>query len=349
MRCSLGGDLETEKGSEVESFFMCRIVIDCDPGIDDSLALLLALNSPELSVAAITTVSGNVPAHMGAANTGKVLKRMGRLDIPVYVGEPVPLKRAYVDAMDTHGSDGMGESFFEEVDIPYQEMGAVEYLETLLEQEEISVLALGPMTNLARLARKRPDLLKNIREIISMGGSFKSHGNCSPVAEYNYWCDPEAAAVCFEAFGAAGKKIHMVGLDVTRKIVLTPNLLEYICRLDPDTGEWIRRLTGFYMDFHWKQEGIIGCVINDPLAAAYFVKRSLCSGFDCYTAVETEGICPGQSVADAMNIWKKPANSHVLAETDCKAFMYFFLSRILRKPDGGRYEEEELKLLEVLV
>ena len=152
---------------------MCRIVIDCDPGIDDSLALLLALNSPELSVAAITTVSGNVPAHMGAANTGKVLKRMGRLDIPVYVGEPVPLKRAYVDAMDTHGSDGMGESFFEEVDIPYQEMGAVEYLETLLEQEEISVLALGPMTNLARLARKRPDLLKNIREIISMGGSFK--------------------------------------------------------------------------------------------------------------------------------------------------------------------------------
>ena len=106
--------------------------------------------------------------------------------------------------------------------------------------------------------------MKQVEELVSMGGSFKSHGNCSPVAEYNYWCDPHGAAACYDAFAKAGKKIHMIGLDVTRKIVLTPNILEYICRLDPKTGEFIRRITGFYMDFHWEYEGIIGCVISLP-------------------------------------------------------------------------------------
>ena len=95
--------------------------------------------------------------------------------------------------------------------------------------------------------------------------------------------------MCYEAFAKAGKKIHMIGLDVTRKIVLTPNILEYICRLDPKTGEFIRRITGFYMDFHWEYEGIIGCVINDPLAVAYFTDRDMCTGFDSFTGSGDRG------------------------------------------------------------
>ena len=181
-----------------------------------------------------------------------------------------------------------------------------------------------------------------------MGGSFKSHGNCSPVAEYNYWCDPDAAAVCFEKFAEAGRKIEMVGLDVTRKIVLTPDILSYMKRLDPETGEFIRKITGFYLDFHWEYEKIIGCVINDPLAVAYFIDGTLCSGFDCFTVVETEGICRGQTVADAMNFWKKEPNSHILTETDTKAFMYFFLSRVLCRKGGGKWRREELSWLENL-
>ena len=219
---------------------MCRIVIDCDPGIDDSLALMLALASPELDIAGITTVSGNVPVDMGTENAAKVLAWMGRTEIPIYKGEAVPLKREYIDAMDTHGRDGMGESFYPAVSYPKQDKDAVQFLEELLEKEKISIIALGPMTNLAKLFLKRPDLMKQVEELVSMGGSFKSHGNCSPVAEYNYWCDPHGAAACYDAFAKAGKKIHMIGLDVTRKIVLTPNILEYICRLDPKTGEFIR-------------------------------------------------------------------------------------------------------------
>lgn len=327
---------------------MCRIVIDCDPGIDDSLALMLALASPELNIAGITTVSGNVPVDMGTENAAKVLNWMERTDIPIYKGEAVPLKRKYIDAMDTHGRDGMGESFYPEVSWPKQNKDAVEFLEELLEKEKISIIALGPMTNLASLFLKRPDLIEQIDELVSMGGSFKSHGNCSPVAEYNYWCDPHGAAVCYEAFAKAGKKIHMIGLDVTRKIVLTPNILEYICRLDPKTGEFIRRITGFYMDFHWEYEGIIGCVINDPLAVGYFTDRDMCTGFDSFTAVETEGISIGQTVVDSMNFWKKEPNSHILTETDGKQFMKLFLSRILKKNDGSRYREEDLDLLDEL-
>ena len=327
---------------------MPKVIIDCDPGIDDALALLLALASPELDAAGITTVSGNVPADRGARNAKKVLRQADREDVPIYIGEMVPLGGTYADAMDTHGSDGLGESFLPDVPGEFPEKPAVEFLEETLEKEETDILALGPLTNLARLFQKRPELIRRVSRFVSMGGSFRSHGNCSPVAEYNYWCDPEAAKICYELSAEAGKKIEMVGLDVTRQIVLTPNLISYMERLDKKTGGFVRKITGFYMDFHWEYEGIIGCVINDPLAAAYLIDPSMCSGFDSFLEVETEGICRGQTVVDSMNFWKKNPNSHVLTETDAKRFMSFFLSRILKKEDGTKWRQEELSCLEGL-
>ncbi len=327
---------------------MPKVIIDCDPGIDDALALLLALASPELDVAGITTVSGNVPADRGARNAKKVLRQADRQDVPIYIGEMAPLGGTYADAMDTHGSDGLGESFLPDVPGEFPEKPAVEFLEEMLEKEETDILALGPLTNLARLFQKRPELIRRVSRFVSMGGSFRSHGNCSPVAEYNYWCDPEAAKICYELSAEAGKKIEMVGLDVTRQIVLTPNLISYMERLDKKTGGFVRKITGFYMDFHWEYEGIIGCVINDPLAAAYLIDPSMCSGFDSFLEVETEGICRGQTVVDSMNFWKKNPNSHVLTETDAKRFMSFFLSRILKKEDGTKWRQEELSCLEGL-
>lgn len=303
-----------------------KIIIDCDPGIDDTLALILALSSPELDVIGITVVCGNVPTDIGVENALKVLKFMNRLDIPVYYGEEVPLKREYISAQDTHGMDGLGESNYPKVTEAEGKRDAVSYLvDTLRAQRGVSIIAVGPLTNIARALEKDTEAFENLDEFISMGGSFKSHGNCSPVAEYNYWCDPDAAKYVFEHLQ---KKIHMVGLDVTRKIVLTPNILEYMQILDPRKGEFIKKITRFYYDFHWKYERVIGCVINDPLAVAYFVNRELCSGFDSYTTVETEGISIGQSVVDAMDFWKKDANSHILTEVDDFEFMVMFLNRI---------------------
>ena len=320
-----------------------KVIIDCDPGIDDSLAIMLALKSPEIEVIGITIVCGNSPVEMGFGNAKKILKQMNRLDVPVYIGESTPLRRDCVNALDTHGEDGLGESFLPEVTGYQQQISAVDFLADVLKKEKVSIIELAPMTNLARLIQKDKEAFSCIEEIVSMGGSFKSHGNCSPVAEYNYWCDPDGASLVYETLHQNGQKIHMVGLDVTRKIVLTPDLLEYMCRLNKETGEFVKKITKFYFDFHWEWEHIIGCVINDPLAVAYFINPELCSGFDSYVQIETEGISLGQSVVDSMNFYRKTSNARVLTEVDVYGFFQMFLSRILdQKP-------EELDILQDLI
>ena len=317
-----------------------KVIIDCDPGIDDSLAIMLALSMPEeIEVVGITVAAGNAPVEMGYGNALKVLKFMGRLDVPVFMGADRPLKRDFVNALDTHGSDGLGESFLPQVpeeEYERQEMNAVQFMQETLQREPVSVIALGPMTNLAILIEKDPSSFGKIQEIVSMGGTFRSHGNCSPVAEYNYWCDPDAAALVYGEMDRLGRKIHMVGLDVTRRIVLTPDLLDYMKRLDPHTGAFTQKITKFYFDFHWKWEHLIGCVINDPLAVAYFACRDLCKGFESYVQIETKGISLGQSIVDSMNFYRHAPNAIVLTEVDTIRFFELFFTRLLRmeeKPD----------------
>ena len=176
-----------------------KIIIDCDTGIDDALALMLALASPELEVIGITAVCGNVPVDIGVENIRKVLNVMNRLDIPVYRGEEKPLRREYISAQDTHGMDGLGESGYENVPGSAQEKDAVSYItDTLREKQGVSIIAIGPLTNIAKALQKDLEAFEQLDEFVSMGGSYKSHGNCSPVAEYNYWCDPDAAKYVYE-------------------------------------------------------------------------------------------------------------------------------------------------------
>ena len=304
-----------------------KVIIDCDPGIDDSLAILLAINSPELEVLGLTITSGNVPAKLGAKNALKALQMCQRLDIPVYVGEEVPLKRELVTAQDTHGEDGVGENFYEDVDAKIFYGGVDFIIDTLKDNKDVSIIALGPLTNIAKALMKDKKAFENLDEFVSMGGAFRIHGNCSPVAEFNYWVDPHGADYVYKNLS---KKIHMVGLDVTRKIVLTPNIIEFINRLDKDMAKYITEITRFYIDFHWEQEGIIGCVINDPLAVAYFIDRSLLKGFDSYVEVVHDGVAVGQSIVDSFNFYKNEPNAHVLTEVDEKAFMKMFLKRIFK-------------------
>ena len=338
-----------------------KVIIDCDPGIDDSLAIMLALSMEEIEVIGITIVAGNSPADMGYENALKVLQFMGRLDIPVFKGAARPLERELVNALDTHGADGLGESFLPPVaEGTYRKQtdSAVSFMKQVLRNvsasntsasnasassasassasassasasDPVSIIALGPLTNVAALAMEDPEAFAAIDTIVSMGGSCKSHGNCSPVAEYNYWCDPEAAALVYREMDRLVKKIHMVGLDVTRKIVFTPDLLSYMKRLDSRTGGFVGQITKFYFDFHWEWEHIIGCVINDPLAVAYFACRDLCSGIERYVQIETQGICRGQSVVDTMNFYRHAPNANVLMDVDVSAFFRLFFTRVL--------------------
>ena len=360
-----------------------KVILDCDPGIDDSLAIMLALSSPELDVRGITIVAGNAPLEMGYGNARKVLHFLDREDVPVYLGADRPLKRDYVSALDTHGADGLGESFLPEVPVALPpEKSAVEFMREELHAGGCSIIALGPLTNLAALIRVDRDAFLAAEEIVSMGGNFRSHGNCSPVAEYNYWEDPDSARVVFETLedynaalslpnielrslpasakascsasdatgitadtlqrsntsvdigrreGKRPKLIRMVGLDVTRQIVLTPTLLEYMERLHPEVGGFVRKITKFYFDFHWAWEGIVGCVINDPLAVATFLDPTITSGFAAYTDIEIGGISLGQSVVDVASFYQKPANAEIMTEVDVAKFWRLFLPRLVGK------------------
>ncbi len=309
---------------------MNKVIIDCDPGIDDSLAIMLALNSPEIDVIGITIVAGNSPVELGFKNAKRILKFLGRLDVPVYAGASAPRKREYVNALDTHGSDGLGESFLPEVEgqeIP--EKSAVKFMEKSLLQGDVSVIALGPLTNLAELIDKSPSAFLSIKRLVSMGGNFRSHGNCSPVAEYNYWEDPDSAKLVFDTLYENHKKIEMVGLDVTREIVLTPEILAEMKKANPTTGDFIEKITGFYFKFHWEWEHIRGCVINDPLAVAQFLNPDILSGFEAFTEVETGGISLGQTVVDSMSFYRKESNALIYTKVDKAVFWEMFLTRVL--------------------
>ncbi|MDK0707858.1 nucleoside hydrolase [Clostridium perfringens] len=303
-----------------------KVIIDCDPGIDDALAIILALKSKEIEVIGITTVSGNVESLQGAKNALKVLKLLGRLDIPVYLGESKPVKRELVTAQDTHGEDGLGETFLEEVSSEYIRENGVDFiLNTLKNQENVSIIALGPLTNLCRAIEKDSESFHRVKEIVSMGGAYKSHGNCSPVAEFNYWVDPHGAREFLKKFNG---EFTMVGLDVTREIVLTPNLREMIHQFKDEIGDFIYDITRFYVDFHWEQERTLGCVINDPLAVEYFINRELCEGFKAYVDIACEDISMGQSVVDVADFYKRRKNVFVLDKVNSKEFMVSFLNKI---------------------
>lgn len=303
-----------------------KVIIDCDPGIDDALAIILALKSKEIEVIGITTVSGNVESLQGAKNALKVLKLLGRLDIPVYLGESKPIKRELVTAQDTHGEDGLGETFLEEVSSEYIRENGVDFiLNTLKNHENVSIIALGPLTNLCRAIEKDSESFHRVKEIVSMGGAYKSHGNCSPVAEFNYWVDPHGAREFLKKFNG---EFIMVGLDVTREIVLTPNLREMIHQFKDEIGDFIYDITRFYVDFHWEQERTLGCVINDPLAVEYFINRELCEGFKAYVDIACEDISMGQSVVDVADFYKKRKNVFVLDKVNSKEFMVSFLNKI---------------------
>lgn len=302
-----------------------KVIIDCDPGIDDSLAIMLALKSEELEVLGITITSGNVHAKKGAENALKILKELNRLDIPVYIGSCNPLKRELITAEDTHGSDGLGESFLPKVEEVNYKEGAIDFILETLKDEDITIIALGPLTNIAMALEKNESVMRNVKELVLMGGAFKSFGNCSQVAEFNFWVDPHGAEKVFKDLK---KKITMVGLDVTRQCVLTPNYIEMIKQFNEPLGDLIVKITRFYVDFHWEQERTLGCVINDPLAIAYFINPELCRGKEYYVDIVTEGKAIGMSLVDEGDFYREKPNCLVLTEVDSKGFMEMFLTRI---------------------
>ncbi|MGL4403667.1 MAG: nucleoside hydrolase [Fusobacteriaceae bacterium] len=314
-----------------------KVIIDCDPGIDDCLALILALKSPELEILGITICAGNVPVELGGINAYRVLKLLNRVDIPIYLGDNNPIKRKLITAQDTHGMDGVGE-VLEKIELPEWVLhrGAENFIiDKLDENNDVSIIALGPLTNLAKAVNKKKDILKKAEKIIAMGGAFRTNGNCSQVAEFNYWVDPESVNIVFNNIE---NPIELVPLDVTRKIVLTPNYREYLRQIPSPLADFIFDITGFYVDFHWMQERTLGCVINDPLAVAQFIDPTLCSGFFSNLECVENGPAIGQTLIDIGKFYGRNNNVLVNTEVDEKRFFKMFFHRLFpnQKDDSDK-------------
>ncbi len=308
-----------------------KVILDMDPGIDDALAILLACRSPELEVLGITTVAGNTYAERGAVNALKTLEVLGRRDVPVYVGQRKPLLRSYEPEEWVHGSDGLGDVGIPEPAGKPEEGRAVDFIvETVMDSGpgEVTIVATGPLTNIAAALILEPRVAERLQELVIMGGAYGltpyGFGNSTPVSEFNIYCDPEAAKIVFDS----GAPLTAVGLDVTTdpKAVITKELHERLSEKGSETARFAAKISRRHID-------LFGSVaLHDPMAVAYALDKSLLKTRRYHvTVVLGEGVTRGQTIVDrrprALMGEKKP-NVNVAYWVDGPRFLQLFMERI---------------------
>ncbi|MGB0035455.1 MAG: nucleoside hydrolase [Candidatus Acidiferrales bacterium] len=263
-----------------------RIIIDTDPGVDDALAILLALHSPELKVEAITPVAGNVGLEFTLPNALRLVEIAGRTDVPVAAGASHPLVRTLFTASYVHGNNGLGGVDFPAPKIKPVAETATEIIRRIVRANpgEISIVAVGPLTNVGTVLRADPALASMIRSIVIMGGSL-SGGNVTPAAEFNLWVDPEAARIVFDA----DVPLTMVGLDVTRKVLFTPEHLRILESGTTPSSQAAARIMRATIDNLSKLPHPMLEAMHDPLTIAHLIDPGILKLQDYYVEVETAG------------------------------------------------------------
>jgi purine nucleosidase len=272
------------------------IIIDCDPGVDDAIALMLALGSPELDIRAIVTVAGNVPLALTQHNARQICELMGRRDIPIYAGCPRPLVRSLVTAEAVHGTTGLNGITLPEPTLPLQQQHGVSYLiETLQNAPAPMTLAtLGPLTNIAAAIIQCPSILDSVAEIVMMGGAV-TRGNITPVAEFNLYVDPHGARVVFEA----AVPITMLSLDVTHQVLTTPDRLAQLRAIGTPISQVAVDLLTPYGASDRQQFGLTGAPLHDPCVIAYLLKPELFTTYGAEVRVETDSaLTLGQTIVN---------------------------------------------------
>ena len=261
-----------------------RVVIDTDPGVDDAVAILLALASPEIDVLALTTVAGNVSLEKTTLNARRLLELAGRDDVLVAAGCPQPLAGPSGDASEVHGSDGLGDLVWEEPKIALHPRHAVDLLAELIGQGPLTIVAIGPLTNLATLLEQHPGIDRDVERVVLMGGaSFE--GNVTPAAEFNIWADPEAA----QRVLAAHWPITVMPLDLTHQAYLNDGDLEFLRGLGSEVGRRTADILEPYAKFHDEWYGNRDLVMHDAMAVYDVLDRSAISKQNVAISVETGG------------------------------------------------------------
>jgi len=263
-----------------------RVIIDTDPGVDDALALLLAMRSPELKIEAITPVAGNVPLELSLPNALRMVEIAGRTDIPVAVGAKTPLLRRLVTAAYAHGENGLGGAVFPEPKIKPIAERAAKFISQIVRKYpgETTLITIGPLTNIATALTMDAELARLVKSLVMMGGSL-SGGNITPAAEFNVYVDPEAARIVFQS----GIPITMVGLDVTRKTSLTDEHVRTLEGGQNPVSQAAAKIARNAIDHNREQGFLVGPNMHDSLAVAGFLDPSLLKLQDYYVDVETTG------------------------------------------------------------
>lgn len=321
---------------------MQRILLDTDTGVDDALAIILALNSPELKVEAITSVSGNVHVDLCTRNLLMTLEAMGIDEYPVCArGESQPLIKPLVTASHVHGSDGIGDAtqllrddgsrLYPDPEPRLTAISAVDLIIDLVGQypDELVLVPVGPLTNIAKAMIKHPARMRRVREIVLMGGAFETYGNVTTTAEFNIFADPHAAQLVLDF----GVPVTMVPLDVTHQVMLTgEHLNAEIGERTDRLSQFLRDVTQATMGYHQDLEGFYGTYIHDALPIGLLTHPDLFETVEAFVQVETSSdLTQGMTVADLRPEKPRPKpNARVCVGVNTEAFLTTFFDRILQ-------------------
>ncbi|AQS88305.1 inosine-uridine preferring nucleoside hydrolase [Neoasaia chiangmaiensis NBRC 101099] len=310
-----------------------RIIIDTDPGQDDACAILMALASPEqLTVEAITTVGGNTGIANTTRNAAAILELAGRADIPLYQGCDLPLLRSPVRGEHVHGETGLDGADLPRPAKQPEAQHAVDFLIAKLRAEPpgaLTVVTLGPMTNLALALRKAPDIASRIARIVSMIGACFEGGNITPNAEFNAYVDPEAAKIVF----GAGIPMVVLPLDVTHQILTTKPRQARLKALGNRAGACVTGMLCFSERFDLKKYESDGAPLHDPCTIAWLLRPELFQGRDVNIEVETQSaLCVGETVVDYWQVTGRPTNAFYCRDADAEGFFDLLIERIARLP-----------------
>lgn len=311
-----------------------KIIIDTDPGIDDAMAIFYALESPELEVIGLTTVFGNTYVDRCTQNALSLLEIAGRTDIPVAAGAERPLTMPFErPAHFVHGSDGQGD-----VNLPPPTTQAISIhaAQFLIEQisaapRQITLVPIGPLTNIALAYLLKPSIAEQVQEIVLMGGNAFVPGNASPSGEANIWNDPEAADVVF----GMPCPITMVGLDVTEKVYMSPQVLDSIGTIPNVRAQHLAKILPFYRAFHDSVHGSSGIHVHDSTAITYLLRPELFKTVQHPLRVETSGIGRGRTVpafgrSDNETAWKNRPAINICVGVDADEAIRLEMERLAR-------------------
>lgn len=303
-----------------------RIIIDTDPGIDDALAFLLALASPEIQLEALTTTQGNVTVDNATRNALAVLELGRSGHIPVAGGSVLPLVQPLRASALVHGESGLGNAKLPPPRTKPLHQHAVDYLieRVLAEPQEISIFPIGPLTNIAMAIRKEPRFVTSVKELVIMGGAILEHGNVTPQAEFNIHVDPHAAHIVFHS----GIPITLIPLDVTHKCLFLQKDVDRLMQIPSPISRFIRDMMEVYLrvSLAW---GYPGSALHDPLTLATVIAPELLTLKEYYVDVDISGgVSMGKTFADILHLTKKPPNMKVAMNVRGEEFVELFIRRM---------------------